>query len=158
MKAKAVFIHLNTPSSKNSKRIIVKEKNEKCPVCHRADYYTILIHSKTTAKYIKMSKLDWLEQKAPFRHLSKGAALPLVVGMHFVRGTKHKYDWINMVQIVQDLMVEYHWIEDDNVEHLIPIPFKMKGEYSSYDKERPGVWIVPITHRILEELKGNLNE
>lgn len=146
MKAKGIFIHLNTPSSKNSKRMIIKEGQK-----------PLLIHSKTVAKYIKQSKVDWLEQKAAFRHLSGGSSMPQVIGIHFVRGTRHKYDWINMVQIVQDLMVKYGWVEDDNVEFLIPIPFKMKGSYSSYNKERPGCWIVPITQTILNDLNGNIN-
>ena len=153
MKAKGIFIHINTPSSKNSKIMMLGGRLETGEAIKPR-----LLNSKTVAKYIKESKLDWLEQKAPFRHLSKGASLPLVVGMHFVRKSKHRYDWVNMVQIVQDLMVEYKWIEDDDVTNLIPIPFKMNGSYSTYDKERPGVWIVPITHRILEELNGKVNE
>ena len=150
MKAKGIFIHGNTPSSKNSKMMVFRGREEE-------DKKPILLSSKTVTKYIKVSKLDWLEQKAPFKYLSKGASLPLVVGFHFVRGSRHRYDWINMVQIVQDLMVEYGWIEDDNVDFLIPLPFKMKGSYSSYDKEQPGVWIVPITQTVLNELNGNLD-
>lgn len=151
MKAKGIFIPLNTPSSKNSKRIVYNERKD-------GSKYPLIIHSKTVTKYIKLSKLDWLEQKAPFRHLSKGSDLPQVIGVHFIRGTRHRYDWINMVQIVQDLMVENEWIEDDNVDCLIPVPFKMKGKYSTYNKENPGVWIVPITEEMLEELNGKLNE
>ena len=147
MKAKAVFIHLNTPSSKNSKIMVFKGEDEK----------PVLLNSKNVTKYIKESKLDWLEQKVPFKYLSKGLSLPIVIGVHFVRKSKHRYDWINMVQIVQDLMVKYGWVEDDDVEHLIPVPFKMKGSYSTYNKARPGVWIVPITNKMLEELNGNIN-
>jgi len=146
MEAKGIWIGGNVASSKNSKRMIIKEGQR-----------PLLINSKTVMKYKKNTKLDWLEQKDSFIYLSKGCPLPLVVGIHFVRGSKHKYDWINMVQLVQDLMVDYKWIEDDNVDFLIPIPFKMKGSYSSYNKETPGVWIVPITQEILNELKGNIN-
>lgn len=146
MKAKGIFIPHNTPSSKNSKIMIMKEGKK-----------PLLIHSKTVTKYIKKSKVDWLEQKDAFRYLSEGTPLPLVVGFHFVRGTRHKYDWINIVQIVQDLMKEYEWIEDDNIEHLIPIPFKMKGSYSTYNKENPGVWIVPITETLLIDVNNNIN-
>lgn len=157
MKAKGIFIHLNTPSSKNSKTMVIKQRTpEEIRLGKKGK--RLLLNSKTVMKYKKDSKLDWLEQKAPFRHLSRGVSLPLVIGVHFIRGTRHKYDWINMVQIVQDLMKEYGWIEDDNVENLIPIPFKMNGQYSTYNKERPGVWIVPITEEILTELNQNLNE
>ena len=124
----------------------------------KEDKKPLLINSKTVEKYKKKTKLDWLEQKDAFRYLSEGMPLPMIIGFHFVRGTRHKYDWINILQLVQDLMVEYGWIEDDNIDFLIPIPFKMKGSYSSYDKEKPGCWIVPITQTILEDLKGNIND
>jgi len=147
MKGKGVWIPGNVASSKNSKIMIMKE-----------DKKPLLINSKTVEKYKKKTKLDWLEQKDAFRYLSEGMPLPMIIGFHFVRGTRHKYDWINILQLVQDLMVEYGWIEDDNIDFLIPIPFKMKGSYSSYDKEKPGCWIVPITQTILEDLKGNIND
>jgi len=146
-KAKGIFINLNTPSSKNSKRMIIKEGQR-----------PLLISAKNVLQYKKLSKLDWLENRDAFKYLTEGISFPLVVGFHFVRGSRRKYDWINMCQIIHDMMVEYKWIEDDNVDFLIPIPFKMNGSYSSYDKERPGCWIVPITQTILNDLKGNIND
>ena len=38
-------------------------------------------------------------------------------------------------------MVKKGWIEDDNVEFLVPVPFKMNKQYSTYNKEKPGVYI-----------------
>ena len=147
MKAKGVFIPFNVPSSKNSKTMVVRKEGK-----------PRLINSKATQKYIQASKLGWLRGKETFHKLVEGSPLPLRVGFHFIRKTKHRYDWINMVQICQDLMVEYKWIEDDNTEFLIPIPFQMNGSYSTYDKTNAGVWVVPITEQILTDLKGNINE
>ena len=70
--------------------------------------------------------------------------LPLTITFTFVRGTKHKFDYINPCQTVQDDMVKYGWIEDDNCEFIIPI-----FEPYEYNKEYPGVWI---------EIKPELNK
>ena len=152
MRAKGVFIPGNTPSSKNTKNMVFHkpdgEKRDK----------PILLDSKTTVKYRKESKLDWMENKQTFHHLVKDSPLPLVVGFHFYRKTRREYDWINALQVIQDMMVEYGWIEDDSVSFLIPIPFKIKGSYTTHNKENPGTWIVPITEQVLKDLKGNINE
>ena len=66
---------------------------------------------------------------------------PLKVGFHFVRGSKHKCDFHNIVQIIADLMVAHNFIEDDNMDCFLPFPLEIKGSYYSYDKENPGVII-----------------
>jgi len=38
-------------------------------------------------------------------------------------------------------MVEYGWLEDDNVTEMYPIPFMMNGSMTTYDKDNPGVFI-----------------
>jgi hypothetical protein len=45
----------------------------------------------------------------------------LFVEFKFTRDSKRLFDLINAAQIVQDLMVEYGWIEDDNYTQLIPV-------------------------------------
>lgn len=64
-----------------------------------------------------------------------------VIGFHFVRGSRHKFDFGNACQIIQDLMVAHEFIEDDNMDYLVPIPFQLDGKWYSYDKENPGVYI-----------------
>ena len=56
--------------------------------------------------------------------------------MFFLRSSKRKFDYINPAQTVQDLMVKYDWIEDDNCDIIVP-------HFSGYrvDKENPGVII-----------------
>jgi predicted metallo-beta-lactamase superfamily hydrolase len=76
-----------------------------------------------------------------FQKLMDNAKGDKIISFHFVRGTKHKFDFHNMVQIVADLLVAHNFIEDDDMDHFIPMPFKVKGEWYSYDKENPGVWI-----------------
>lgn len=141
LKASGIWISGNVPSSKNSKRLVTPKGGNR----------PLIIHSKTTTRYIKNTKLDWLEQKEVFKKLTKDLKYPVRVGMHFVRGTRHKFDWINMCQIVQDMMVEHQWIEDDNMDFLVPVPFKLQGSYYTYSKENPGVWIVPVSEDLFKK-------
>ena len=117
---KEIFIAGNVPSSKNSKVWTGK----------------FLVHSKTVQKYIKQSKSDYEFYKPYFKKLIKDKELPYKISFKFIRGSKHKFDYINPAQTVQDLMVKYEWIEDDNMTFIIPFfePFE-------YNKKQPGVII-----------------
>ena len=118
-----IFIPGNVPSSKNSKRWTGK----------------MLINSKTVMKYIKETKGYYLQYKKDFQQLTENKEYPVTVSFQFIRGSKHRFDYINPAQTVQDLMVKNNRIEDDNCEYIIPHfePYK-------YDKENPGVYITII--------------
>ena len=66
---------------------------------------------------------------------------PIEIGFHFIRGSKHKFDFVNACQIICDLMSAYDIIEDDNMDYLIPFPHKKNDLWYSYDKDNPGVII-----------------
>tara|TARA_R110002020_G_scaffold334733_1_gene549964 strand:- start:212 stop:574 length:363 start_codon:yes stop_codon:yes gene_type:complete len=118
-----IFIPGNVPSSKNSKRWTGK----------------MLINSKTVMNYIKESKGYYLEYKNQFKKELKQHEYPVKISFKFIRKSKHKFDYINPAQTVQDLMVKNGWIEDDNAEFMIPV-----FEQYEYDKEKPGVYITII--------------
>tara|TARA_R100000541_G_scaffold45362_3_gene52400 strand:- start:11166 stop:11528 length:363 start_codon:yes stop_codon:yes gene_type:complete len=118
-----IFIPGNVPSSKNSKRWTGK----------------MLINSKTVMNYIKESKGYYLEYKNQFKKELKQHEYPVKISFKFIRKSKHKFDYINPAQTVQDLMVKNGWIEDDNAEFIIPV-----FEQYEYDKEKPGVYITII--------------
>ncbi|EAA24084.1 hypothetical protein [Fusobacterium vincentii ATCC 49256] len=125
-----IFIAGNTPSSKNSKRIITitnKKTGKKT---------TRLINSEVTEKYIKNSKADWLINKNKFFKMLKDKEKPYKVELYFIRGSKRKFDYINAAQIVFDLMQHYDYIEDDDSQNIIPV---FKG--FEVDKFRAGVEI-----------------
>lgn len=125
-----IFIAGNTPSSKNSKRIITitnKKTGKKT---------TRLINSEVTEKYIKSSKVDWLVNKNEFLKMIKDKEKPYKIELYFIRDSKRKFDYINAAQIVFDLMQEYGYIEDDDSINIIPI---FKG--FEVDKARAGVEI-----------------
>lgn len=137
-----VFIPFNVPSSKNSK---VATKSG-------------IFHSKTVGKYLRSlgiksysvtrrsietyktipclyPKEELIKLFKPFRDRQ------IVLGIHFVRGTKMKFDFHNACQIVMDMLVAFDVIEDDNMECLIPIPMMMDDRYFSYDKDNAGVYL-----------------
>jgi len=114
------FIPGNVPSSKNGRRWTGK-------------YF---ISSKTVMKYRKDTKSFYQQYASQFQKELKKHKLPVKIAFTFIRGTKHKFDYINPAQTVQDDMVTHGWIEDDNMVNLIPVfkPYK-------YDKDKPGVLI-----------------
>lgn len=117
-----IFIKGNFPSFKNSKQYVGNGR---------------MIMSKTVQKYLKSYEYQW--KTIPYEFANEN--YPMLVGLHFVRGTKHRFDFHNMVQGVADLMVKYGWLKDDSMDYFIPFPMQIDGEYYSYDKENPGVYI-----------------
>ena len=114
------FIPYNVPSSKNGRRWTGK-------------YF---ISSKTVMNYRKNSKPYFDKYAKEFKKEFDKYETPVKVGFTFVRGTKHKFDYINPAQTIQDDMVKAGWIEDDNADYIIPV-----FENYSYDKNNPGVYI-----------------
>lgn len=114
------FIKGNVPSLKNSKRWTGK----------------YLISSARVLEYEKNTKHQY-ETVAPHImgcFLSK--VKPYRISFKFVRGSKHKFDYINAVQLPLDLFVKYGILEDDNADEVIPV-----FEPYEYNKDNPGVWI-----------------
>ena len=119
-----IFIPGNVPSSKNSKVWTGKH----------------LIWSKTATKYVKDTDKYWREFAPIFieeslKH-SYTIATPLKTSFKFIRGSKHKFDYVNPLQTILDLMVRYNWITDDNADIILPV-----FEPYEYNKENPGVII-----------------
>jgi hypothetical protein len=139
-----IFIPGNTPSLKNSK--IATRKG--------------IFPSKTVAKYLRSLGIqyfssskkivkEYVDKNRPnlFRESFKDWKKPnnqVIIGFHFVRATKHKFDFGNACQIIQDLMVAHDFIEDDNMNYLIPVPVLKDDNWFTYDKENPGCYIYII--------------
>jgi hypothetical protein len=82
---------------------------------------------------------------------------PICLGVHFIRSTKHHFDFNNATQIIADLFVSYGFVPDDDCDHLyiypIPhdyihaknlpdlIPLCHQSLAYSYDKLTPGIYI-----------------
>lgn len=138
-----IFIPGNVPSLKNSK---IKTN-------------TGIFHSKTVTKYLRSLNIQnysttrktikgYVSKDKPnlFKEVFdknniKKITTQTEIYFHFVRKSKHKFDFVNAVQIICDLMVAHDYIEDDNMDYLIPIPYKKDDRWYSYNKEFPGVYI-----------------
>ena len=114
------FIPGNVPSSKNGRRWTGK-------------YF---ISSKATMKYRKETKEYYKKYKKEFLNALKECEFPVKISFKFIRGSRHKFDYINPAQTVQDDMVKQGWLPDDDCSLLIPV-----FEPYEYDKENPGVEI-----------------
>jgi hypothetical protein len=121
-----IFIEGNVPSSKNS----------------RVWTGRFSVESKRVQQYRRETKGQFLENKELFLSMIKNKEKPYLIGFHFVRGNRHKWDFCNMLQIVQDLFVENGYVDDDNCDEMFPIPYIRNGRYYSVDKLHCGVYIV----------------
>ncbi len=118
------------PSSKNS-RLMTK-----------AGFF---IGSKATQKYRKRSAPYWKKYKEDFKAIVNNLPKPIILGMHFIRGSRHKWDFLNPAQTIQDEMCKAGWIEDDNIFEVLPVPLEIDGKYWAYDKSNPGVYIAVLS-------------
>jgi Holliday junction resolvase RusA-like endonuclease len=123
---KLIFIPGAVPSSKNS-RMLTRSG--------------LFIASKATQKYRKITAPLWLIHKPEFKAMLAGKPKPIIIGFHFVRKTRNKWDFINPAQTIQDEMTKAGWIDDDNVDEVLPVPLSINGSFWSYDKTNPGVYI-----------------
>jgi len=114
------FIPGNVPSSKNGRRWTGK-------------YF---IASKSVINYRKKTKMYYEKYAQEFKDALKNVKKPVHIQFTFIRSSKHKFDYINPAQTVQDDMVKAGWIEDDNADCLLPVFSKY-----IYNKENPGVYI-----------------
>lgn len=145
-----VFIPFNTPSSKNSK--IATSKGVFCSKTVKKYLSDLGIVSYNTAKKeVKFYKtkpclFPVVDMKRMFECARKNT--PVQLGFHFVRGTKHKFDFHNLCQVILDLLVAFDIIDDDNMDCVIPFPMKLGDDWYTIDKDNPGVYITILNPRI----------
>lgn len=140
----SIFIQGNVPSLKNSKiktsRGIFPSKTVKKYLTNLGiQKYSVkdkeVIGYKTRPNLFEEHRSNW------FKLLGEGRPDPIVVGIHFVRDSKRKFDFHNATQIIADLMVAHDFLSDDDMDCFIPMPVKHNGKWYSYDKSNPGVYL-----------------
>lgn len=119
-----IWIPGNVPSSKNGKVWTGK----------------FFVVNKMVASYYRDSRKYYALHEVRFKKLLEGRTKPIVLMLHFIRGSKHKWDFDNACNTILD-GIKGSWIEDDNTELMMPAPMAINGQLWSYDKENPGVWI-----------------
>lgn len=105
------------PSLKNRKQIV------------RVKGRSFLVPSKSYKAWHKVAK-EGLEDHPLIEHQWK--SLPLFIDFHFVRATRHKFDFINVAQGPLDLLVEMNILPEDNMETVVPRKWSWE-----IDKENP---------------------
>lgn len=146
-----IFIPGNTASSKNSK--INTSKGSFMSKTAKKYLRSLGIQSfSSSRKEVKLYKT--IPLSFPVEELKnelKDASLPMFIGMHFVRGTRHKADFGNLQQLIADLMTAFDIIEDDNMDYFYAVPMLIEGEWYSYNKENPGVYIKLVNNEYIKE-------
>ncbi len=131
----------NTPSSKNGKRMFGPR----------------LIQSKATMEWKRDTAQFWEDNRDRFKEQIKGLPKPIRLGVHFCRKSRHKFDWINMCQVVFDQMTKSGWIDDDNCDELVPYPLMIDGNDYTHDKENPSTIFKVLSEKDTNELHEILN-
>jgi hypothetical protein len=133
-----IFIPHNVPSLKNSKP---NGKFHSKTVTSYLRAYGIQRFSSSRKEVVgyKTRPMTFPEQE--LKQMFQGYACPITVGIHFVRNSKHKFDFINACQIIFDLFTAFDIIPDDNIDVVIPQVLWIDGKHYSYDKLNPGVYI-----------------
>ena len=108
------FINGNVPSLKNGKRWTGK----------------YLISSKLASKYLKEHKCEYIAYSHSIIEELRCKEKPYKISFKFVRGSRHRFDYINAAQLPLDIMTELNIIDDDNADEVIPvfIPYEYNKE------------------------------
>jgi hypothetical protein len=150
-----IIIPFNTPSSKNSKIATsrgvfhskqVRQYLQKLGV----KKYSV---SKRTVENYKTRPNLFEKAVAPMREALRNQKTTYLIGFHFVRKSKHKFDIINAMELIQDLLVAHQIVSDDNADFLIPIPIQVNGLWYSYSKDKPGVYLFVLSEKNIQGLK-----
>jgi hypothetical protein len=149
-----IFIPYNTPSLKNSKvktsKGIFSSKTVK-KYLGLLGIQTYSSSKKTVKGYVTRDN-EFEKLRKGFEVLMEDKGFPLLLGFHFVRDTKRKFDFGNATEIIFDLLTAHDIIPDDNISFIIPSIMSKDGvlpsstnmreiEWYSVDKENPGVYL-----------------
>ncbi len=136
-----LFIEGNVPSLKNAKiktsKGIFSSKTVK-KYLNKLGIQSYSSGKKIVKGYVNRPN-EFLKTKEYFEKYLKNK--PYKIGFHFIRGSRHKYDFNNANQIIADLMVAHEIIEDDDTTQFLPYPLEIDGVFEKYNKENPGVYI-----------------
>lgn len=148
-----VFIPFNVPSLKNSK-VMTKRGIFYSKTVHK--YLQRLGVKKYSSKGYENYKIRpnlFLDVTEPLKNALKGQKPPAVVGFFFIRDSRRKFDIINAMQIICDLLVAHGVVDDDDAGCLIPVPIQINGLWYAYSKDAPGVWLYVLAEKDVQGLK-----
>lgn len=123
-----IYIPGNVPSAKNSKQ---RTK-------------TGIISSKASLRYKHDISPIYVAKRREFQTTLSNLDPPYNIGFHFIRSTRGRFDFNNMTQMVQDMMVQANWLDDDNVHIMLPFPLMVNNKFVSLSAEMSGVIICAL--------------
>lgn len=142
---KSVFIPGNTPSSKNSRKLFIRNGKPGSTMSRASKNYLrglgIQKMKKQEMVGYKTRPNLFLDIISEMRFDLSCAHPPYLIGYWFVRKNRSKFDLHNMIQIVADMLVAARVIPDDDANNLVLFPVTRCGETFEINKEHPGVWL-----------------
>ncbi len=134
-----IFISGNVPSLKNGKVNGIYHPKTVTKYLRALNIQTYSVGKRTVKGYKDPDKPNlFLQQIGDY---FKDVKHPIVLGVHFVRNSRRRFDFHNIFQIIGDLLTAHNLIPDDNMHYLIPAPFKINRKWFTIDKQNPGVWL-----------------
>jgi len=115
-KEQSIFIPGNVPSSKNGKRWVTFNTKPGS----KAKRKGMLINSALVMRYIENTALYYYKHAGEFRYMVADLEPPYTVYFYFIRDSRRIFDYNNSSHVVTDLMRKNKWIDDDNMNWLIP--------------------------------------
>lgn len=139
-----IFIPGTVYSSKNSKAIYHKKPKPGSKT--KWFYYgkpvvPYITDSVPVKRYKNEKAAYYLEAKSRFKQMCEGITRPIFIELIFVMPDTRIWDFNNISQLVQDMMVANGWIPGDDVRNIFTIPPLKGTPQYYYNKESPGVFI-----------------
>lgn len=119
------YIRGHVYSSKNSKRILHRNPKEGQNTGWKYNNKPVLpfiADSEAVEGYRKATWFIYKDLASLFQKRIEGSTKPLVIQFTFIRMNEQKFDFPNICQLVMDMMVYYHWIPDDDIRNILPVP------------------------------------
>lgn len=145
-----IFIPGNVPSLKNGKEwtgqfLVYSDTVVKYLKSHNIKSFNSSRRNGKIPHVIHFKRLgleNTFEQKCEeIKQVLSTLEPPYKFNFHFVRKSKHKFDFGNAFELLADLFTSYGIIEDDNMDIFHPGILYIDGQGYSYDKNNPGVYI-----------------
>ena len=106
-----ITLEIELRSAKNE-RMIIYNKKENRPMIIKKSIARIEEHTLKTLL---------IANKRIWDKMIEDKSFPLKVGFFVYRKTRRRFDWINIVQGLQDAMVKNGYIPDDSAHYLTPV-------------------------------------
>ena len=136
-----IWIPYNVPSSKNSKVKTSKGLFNSPVVSNYLRKLGIKSYSSRKKEVVLFKTTSLLFPVEELNTLFKDVDKPLIIGFHFVRDSKRKADFHNLVQLPLDLMTSFGIINDDNMDESFAVPLLIDNKFYSINKDFPGVYV-----------------